>query len=114
VHLESPKELKDLSPSQWSLWCRDAVLGVSHTPSLDEPSEGVVRGEVRVASQALLGDWADRFSRRLEPMLDALAVVGDAGGGGDGILHDLERDWAEEVLRYFSLLDLIHVLENSF
>lgn len=31
-----------------------------------------------------------------EPFLDALTVVGDAGGNRDGIGHELERDRAEK------------------
>ncbi|XLR44006.1 hypothetical protein S83_028666, partial [Arachis hypogaea] len=43
-----------------------------------------------------------------EPCLDALSVVGDAGGDGYGILHDFKRDWAEKEQRNIDLI--IHTL----
>lgn len=39
----------------------------------------------------LVGGGAGAMTH-VEPLLDALAVVGDAGGRGDGVTHEIERD----------------------
>lgn len=72
-------------------WCGDsldAVGGVDGAPGLDESAERVVRSEVR--EEGLLRDGT-RVVLHLgeEPLLDAVAVVGDAGGDRHGVLHEL-------------------------
>lgn len=73
-------------------WCGDsldAVGGVDGAPGLDESAERVVRSEVR--EEGLLRDGTRVVLRHggEEPLLDAVAVVGDAGGDGHGVLHEL-------------------------
>lgn len=67
----------------------DAVRSVDGAPGLDEPAERVVRSEVR--EEGLLRDGTRVVLRHggEEPLLDAVAVVGDAGGDGHGVLHEL-------------------------
>ena len=66
-------------------------------PRVDEAAEGEVGGEVG-EGEGVAGDGAGGVAGG-EPAVDGAAVVGDAGGGGDGILHRLQRDRAHEMLR---------------
>lgn len=69
----------------------DAVGSIEGAPGLDEAAECVVGsdgGVIRV--QGVLGDGADGVAVGEEPLLDAVAVVGDSRRGRDGVFHDLE------------------------
>jgi len=72
--------------------------GGRQAPGLDEPPERVVRGEVG-EGEWLAGDRAGGVAGG-EPALDGAAVVGDAGGRRDGVLHGLQRDGAHQVLTH--------------
>ena len=63
----------------------------------------MVRGNIQ-ASQELVCDRAGPVIVSIEPRLDALAIVGDAGGERDRILHQIEGDRAPEVRRDRELL----------
>uniref|UniRef100_A0A8R7UYT1 Uncharacterized protein n=1 Tax=Triticum urartu TaxID=4572 RepID=A0A8R7UYT1_TRIUA len=69
--------------------------GAAVEPGGDDAREGVVRGEVKVGER-LHGGRAGGPAVREEPALDAAAVVGDAGGHRDGLLHELHGDGAQE------------------
>jgi hypothetical protein len=58
----------------------------------------MVGGEVEAGKR--LHDGGVRGAAVLEePLLDAAAVVGDAGGHRDGVVHDLHGDGAQEQVR---------------
>jgi hypothetical protein len=67
-------------------------------PGIDDALEGVVGGEVE-AGQRLHGSGARGAAVLEEPPFDAAAVVGDAGGHRDGVVHDLHGDEAQEQVR---------------
>lgn len=102
-------ELEDLGLGDGGLgsWeALDSMRGVESAPGLDQAAEGVVGSEgVGVGGDGELGDRAGGVVVGEEPGFDGVAVVGDAGGEGDGILHDLEGDGAEEVVGDF---DFVH------
>ncbi|ONK74417.1 uncharacterized protein A4U43_C03F6000 [Asparagus officinalis] len=69
--------------------------GVEGALGLDEAAEGDVGGD-EVGVEGLPGEEACVVLQGEDPVLEVLAVVGDAGGEGDGVPNDLEGDWAEE------------------
>ncbi|KAF7823178.1 hypothetical protein G2W53_021322 [Senna tora] len=69
----------------------DAGGGVECAPRLDETAESVVRGEIRVGRNGLFGDRA-----------------GDSGAECDGVFHELQRNGAEEMGRYFDCILVVH------
>lgn len=79
----------------------DAMVGVEGAPRLDEAAQGVVGRGVAVGRHGLLGERAGAGGE--EPSLDAVAVVGDAGGERHRVAHDLQRDGAHEVGRHLHL-----------
>lgn len=79
-----------------------AIEGVESAPGLDETAESVVRGEMGVFGERLVGEWAGGVVIGEEPAFDALAFVGDAGDGGHWVFHDLEGNWADEVVWNFN------------
>lgn len=74
----------------------DAFEGVEGAPGLDEAAEGDVGGEIGVG-EGLFGDGAGGFVLGEYPVLDAFSVVCYAGADGDGVLHDVQRNGAEEI-----------------
>lgn len=85
------EHLYDVESVDEGLWGRDSLDsmgGIESAPSLDEPTQGVVRSRFGVGD-SLLGDGARGVLACVYPCLDAVAVVGDPGGDGDGITHQL-------------------------
>lgn len=75
----------------------DAEGAVGDAPLLDHAAEGVVGDEAAVRRcESVVGEGASEVAV-VEPGLDASAVVGDAGGEGDGIFHQIEGDRAAEM-----------------
>lgn len=58
----------------------------------------MVGDEGRRGGERQVGDGAGEVAA-VEPALDAAALEGVAGGEDDGVGHDLQRDWAAEVVR---------------
>ena len=61
-------------------------------------SEGVIRGDIK-SVDPLHGCWACLVVVREEPFFDILSLIGDAGGYGDRVLHELHGDGASEIHR---------------
>lgn len=64
----------------------------------------MIGSEVGADGQRLVGDWTSVVLAVELPPLDAISVVGDAGGDNHGIFHDLERNGTNEVVWDFTII----------
>lgn len=71
------------------------MRSVECAPSLEQPPESVVGGQVGVGNY-LFGYGAGVVLAGEKPLLDALPVVGYPRRDCHRIFHDLQRDWADE------------------
>lgn len=95
------QRLKCLGRGHQNLRCWNSLNALQATRDslgLDHPPEGIVRHEVIVVDDGLVGDGGHRANMvpGLEPRLDATTIIGDAGAEGDGVLHEVEGDGVVE------------------
>jgi len=88
----------------------NATALILHAPVLDDDPESVVGNEVEIGEE-VVGEGACETTL-VKPRFYGLSIVGNAGAERDGVFHQLERNWALEVVgsHHHLLLHLLFLL----